>query len=191
MLICWCFCGSFCTLERAVTQLEKVVAAGHQVIPVGSPEFLRSDTRFGKAADWIARIERLCARPMVRDIPAAEPIGPKLAPDLTVVAPCTGNTLAKLAAGISDTPVTLAVKSHLRGGGPLLLAAASNDLLRGNFPSLSAMYGKKSVYFLPLLQDDPVKKPFSAVADFERLPEAIDAAAKGKQLRPLFTCVGE
>ena len=188
MLICWCFCASFCTLERAVSQFEKTAAAGHSMIPVGSPEFLGSDTRFGKAEDWIARIEKACGRPIVRDIPGAEPIGPKLAPDLTVVAPCTGNTLAKLAAGISDTAVTLAVKSHLRGGGPLLLAAASNDLLRGNFPNLAAMYGKKSVYFLPLLQDDPVKKPFSAVSEFELLPEAIDAAMQGKQLRPLFRC---
>lgn len=96
MLICWCFCASFCTLERAVSQFEKTAAQGHSMIPVGSPEFLGSDTRFGKAEDWIARIEKACGRPIVRDIPGAEPIGPKLAPDLTVVAPCTGNTLAKL-----------------------------------------------------------------------------------------------
>lgn len=185
MLICWCFCGSFCTLERALRQMEKAAAA-HRIIPVVSGNVAKTDTRFGAAKDFLARVEQAAGAPVITDLVGAEPIGPKMHPDLMVVAPCTGCTLAKIAAGISDGAVTLAVKSHLRRGGTLLLGLASNDALGANFANLATLYQRKQVYFLPLLQDDPANKPFSCVSDFERLPEAIPAAVAGHQLLPLF-----
>ena len=171
MVICFAFCGSFCNFENAFEQLSLLVAAGHTVHAVGSYHFCGIDTRFGKAEQLLARIEDCCARPIIKDLAGAETVGPKLRPDLMVICPCTGNTLAKLACGISDTPVTLAAKAHLRNRRPLVLAVASNDALSANFRNLATLYEKKNVFFVPLRQDDILKKPSSLVCDFPQLSE--------------------
>ena len=185
MLICWCFCGSFCTLPAAIDAMAPL-AAEHEILPVLSGNVASLDTRFGKAKDFAARIEALTGKKPIATLPDAEPIGPRLRPALAIVLPCTGNTLAKIRHGISDGPVTLAVKSHLRRGAPLLLGLCSNDALGGNFENLAALSRRDGVFFLPLRQDDPAAKPYSCVADFTTLPAAVDAALRGKQLRPLF-----
>ncbi len=186
MVICFAFCGSFCNFENAINALSALVAAGHRVIPVCSFHFCSTDTRFGRAEALVARIEQVCGEKVIDTLAGAEPIGPKMRPDLMVVCPCTGNTLAKLSLGISDTPVTLAVKAHLRNRRPLVLAVASNDALSANFRNLATMYEKKNVFFVPLRQDDIVKKPSSLVCDFAQLPETIAEAMAGRQKLPLF-----
>jgi len=186
MLICWGFCGSFCTLDRTLEQLKEIRSAGNEIIPVGSYNFCRVNSRFGTAEKWRDKVEEICERALIDSIEHAEQIGPFMQPDITVISPCTGNTLSKLANGISDTPVTLAAKSHLRNRRPLLIALASNDSLSTNFKNLACLIEKKNVFFVPLKQDDPVKKPSSLVCEFSLIPEAIASAAEGKQLLPLF-----
>lgn len=186
MVICYAFCGSFCNFERSFAEFEKLIAAGHELIPVCSYHFAATDTRFGRAQTLVARIEAACGKRIIDTIEAAEPVGPKLRPDLMIISPCTGNTLAKLACGISDTPVTLAAKAHLRGRRPLLLALASNDALSANFRNLATLYEKKNVYFVPLLQDDVLKKPSSLVCDFSLLTDCVTDAMAGRQRLPLF-----
>lgn len=188
MKICYGFCGSFCTMERSVGMLRRLREEGHELYPAASFNALNVDTRFGRASDFRKEIERICGRPVIDTIEKAEPVGPVLKPDLMIIAPLTGNSLAKLAAGISDTPVTLAAKAHLRAERPLLLCLATNDALGGNFGNLAQMYQKKRIYFLPMRQDDPVNKPRSLVCAFEMIPEAARAAANGRQLLPLFLC---
>ena len=186
MKICWGFCGSFCTAARAISALETLKNTGHDLLPVFSFSFQNIDTRFGKASDICAKIEEICGKPAVRTLAGAEPVGPVEKPDLMIVAPLTGNSLSKLSHGVSDTPVTLAAKAHLRNGRPLLLALASNDALGGNFENLARLYARKNIYFVPLLQDDPARKPNPLVAQFERIPAAAKAAVEGRQLLPLF-----
>ena len=134
----------------------------------------------------VKKAESLCGRQAVLTIEGAEPIGPKLCPEMFVIAPCTGNTLAKLANGITDTPVTMAAKSHLRNGRPLVIAVATNDALSANLKSIATLLEKKNVYFVPMAQDDPIKKPHSMIADFSRIGEAVLAAWGGTQLQPIF-----
>ena len=186
MLICYAFCGSFCNFERSFAELSKLVEAGHEIIPVCSYHFAATDTRFGRAQANLARIEALCGKSVIASIEQAEPIGPKMHPDVMVISPCTGNTLAKLACGISDTPVTLAAKAHLRNRRPLLLALASNDALSANFKNLATLYEKKNVFFVPLCQDDVLKKPSSLVCEFTMLGQSIEEAVQGRQKLPLF-----
>ena len=186
MLICYGFCSSFCTVDRSLAVLQALKDQGHELLPVCSPNFAKTDTRFGRADDKIRSIERICGRKMICTLTEAEPVGPVLKPDLMIVAPCTGNTLAKLRLGISDNPLTLAAKSHLRNGRPLLIALATNDGLSGNFENLAALYRQKNLFFVPLVQDDPIKKPNSLVCSFEMIPEAAKAAVSGRQLLPLF-----
>jgi dipicolinate synthase subunit B len=144
------------------------------------------DTRFGKANDHIAHAEALSDRKLINTIEDAEPLGPSEKLDLLIICPCTGNTLAKLAAGITDTPVTMAAKAHLRCDRPLLIALATNDGLSANLSNINAMMKRKGVYFLPMKQDDPIKKPHSLVADFESMGEAVTASLRNEQLRPIF-----
>ena len=186
MVICYAFCGSFCNFERSFTELAKLVEKGHEIIPVCSYHFSATDTRFGRAEANLSRIETLCGRSVIASIERAEPIGPKMHPDVMVISPCTGNTLAKLACGISDTPVTLAAKAHLRNRRPLLLALASNDALSANFKNLATLYEKKNVFFVPLCQDDVLKKPSSLVCEFTLLEDCICEALEGRQKLPLF-----
>ncbi len=186
MKIGFAMCGSFCTFVPAMEQLSLLRDAEHEIVPIMSFNASSIDTRFGKAKDYVSRLEAICGRNVIRSIEDAEPLGPKEKLDLLIICPCTGNTLAKLAAGITDTPVTMAAKAHLRGDRPLLIALATNDGLSANLSNLNAMQKRKSVYFLPMKQDDPKNKPHSLVSDFERLPEAVAATLRREQLRPIF-----
>ena len=178
-------CGSFCTFEKSLVQLE-FLAQTYNILPLMSQTAYETDTRFGKAADWVARLEQAAGREVLHTLVQAEPIGPKGLVDAMVVCPCTGNTLSKIAAGITDTPVTMAVKSSLRIGIPVVLCCATNDAMAASGPNLLRLLNTKNVYLVPLRQDDPVKKPVSLVADFSLLPRTIALALEGKQLQPVF-----
>lgn len=178
-------CGSFCTLDQAMQQLMRLHKE-YALLPVMSQNVYETDTRFGKAADFIAQAQEITGRKVLHTIVEAEPIGPKHLVDAMVVCPCTGNTLSKIALGITDTPVTMAVKSSLRVGLPVILCLASNDALAASGQNAARLMNTKNVYFVPLRQDDPVKKPFSLVADFSLLEETVAAALEGKQLQPLY-----
>lgn len=185
-MIGYAFCGSFCTLGASLSALRRLRAEGEEIQPILSDMVYATDTRFYRAADFRAEVEEACGRPAIHTIVDAEPLGPRTPLDFLIIAPCTGNTLAKMALGITDTPVTMAAKAHLRAERPLLLAIASNDALSANLPNLTHLLMRKGVYLVPVRQDDPKKKPSSLIADFERLPDAYRAAREGKQLRPLF-----
>ena len=185
-MIGYAFCGSFCTLAASLAALRRLTEDGLDIQPILSETVTTTDTRFYLAADFRREVEACCGRPAICTIADAEPLGPRTPLDFLIVAPCTGNTLAKVAHGITDTPVTMAIKAHLRTDRPLLFALASNDALTANLPNLGRLAVRRSVYFVPMRQDDPVGKPGSLVADFSRLPEAYHAAHEGKQLRPLF-----
>lgn len=180
------FCGSFCTLSKAMTALEAVKARYERVIPIVSEMVADTDTRFGNAHDFMREMERICDCRVIRSVKDAEPIGPKKLLDALVICPCTGNTLAKLAHGVADTSVTLAAKAHLRNGRPLVLAPSTNDGLSAAAPNIGALLGRKNVYFVPFRQDDPAGKPTSLVADFSLVPGALDKALAGEQLQPLL-----
>lgn len=180
------FCGSFCTYAKALKALERVKAKYGDVTPIVSPSGVDTDTRFGSAHDHLREMERICGTRIIDSIAKAEPIGPRGLLDVLVVCPCTGNTLGKLACGITDTAVTMAAKAHLRCGGPVVLAVATNDGLAASAKNIGALLDKKHVYFVPFRQDDPAEKPTSLVADFSLVPETIDAALRGEQLQPVL-----
>lgn len=184
-MIGFALCGSFCNMEIAFAQLEKLTET-EEVLPIMSYNVYNTDTRFGKASDFIARAEKLCNRKVVHTIPDAEPLGPKTKLDCLCICPCTGNTLAKLSAGICDTPVTLAAKAHLRNDRPLVLALASNDSLSLNAENFGRMLARRNVYFVPLRQDDAEKKPRSMVCDFTLLSKTIEMAKQGVQIQPIL-----
>jgi len=186
MRIGWAFCGSFCTFERAMRMIEKLVLAGEDITPIFSETACSLDTRFGKADDWVKKAERITGRSAICSIAQAEPIGPKGLFDLLVVAPATGNTLAKLAHGITDGTVTMACKSHLRNGRPLLLSVSTNDGLSGSAPNIAALMSRKHIYFVPYRQDDATGKPTSLVAEMELLPKIIPLAREGSQAQPVL-----
>lgn len=185
-MIGYALCGSFCTLSRSVKVLTQIRGSGYEILPIMSEITASTDTRFGKAADYIEQIESICGRPVVRTVPDAEPLGPSIPLEALLICPCTGNTLAKIANGITDTPVCMAAKAHLRSDRPLLITLASNDALSANLRNIGTLLSRKNVYFTPLCQDDPISKPHSLVADFGKVPDALKAALEGKQLRPLF-----
>ncbi len=178
-------CGSFCTLDKALEQLAGL-RDRYELLPVMSQNVYGTDTRFGKASDFIERAEELTGRRVLHTIVEAEPIGPKHLADAMIVCPCTGNTLSKLALGITDTPVAMAVKSTLRVGLPVIICLASNDAIAASGQNAARLMNTKNVYFVPLSQDDPVKKPFSLVADFSLLGETVEAALEGRQLQPIY-----
>lgn len=181
----YALCGSFCTFDRALAQME-TLAKTYEILPLMSQNAYATDTRFGPAQGWIDRVEKITGRQVIHTLVGAEPIGPKGMVDLLAVAPCTGNTLSKIASGITDTSVTMAVKSSLRIGIPVVLCCATNDAMAASGPNLLRLLNTKNVYLVPLRQDDPVKKPVSLVADFTLLPQAIALALEGKQLQPVF-----
>lgn len=185
-MIGYALCGSFCTIGRAVDAMKALMTAGYDIQPIMSEHVYALDTRFQKAKELIAGVEAIAGRKIIHTIVDAEPLGPKLPLDALIVAPCTGNTLAKIAAGITDTSVTMAVKAHLRRDRPTVIALASNDSLSQNLQNIATLLLRKEVYFVPMRQDDPVNKPHSLVADFAAIPEALASAMKGKQERPLF-----
>ncbi len=178
--------GSFCTFERSVKQIKSLVERGINVLPIMSYNAYNTDTRFGTAKSFIERIENITGNKIISTLTDAEPIGPKGLTDLMIVLPCTGNTLSKLKNGIYDTPVTLAVKSHLRNQRPVLIGVSSNDSLSSSAKNIGELLNFKHYYFIPLQQDNPQKKPFSIVCDFERVYEASLMALKGEQIQPIL-----
>ena len=185
-MIGFALCGSFCTFSKSVQILSRLKAEGYDILPIMSEIACTTDTRFGKAEDFVWQIEDICGRKIIRTIPDAEPLGPGIPLEALLICPCTGNTLAKMANGITDTPVCMAAKAHLRSDRPLVITLASNDAMSANLRNLGTLLSRKNVYFTPLRQDDPVSKPHSLVADFDLAPAALRAALEGKQLRPLF-----
>ena len=177
--------GSFCTWSKAVPLMRQLTET-YEVIPILSPISCVSNNRFGRAEDWIRQIEEICGRKIWSTIEEVEPIGPKNLLDIMAIIPCTGNTLGKLANGINDTPITMAAKSNLRNGNPLVLAVSTNDALGGSARNIGTLMNAKNVYFVPMSQDDPEKKPASVVAHFDRAEEAIAAALARKQIQPLY-----
>lgn len=180
------FCGSFCTLSTAMAALEQVKARFGDVTPIVSEAAAANDTRFGPAHEFMREMERICDKRVIDTLVKAEPIGPKKLLDVLVICPCTGNTLAKLANGVTDSTVTLAAKAHLRNGRPLVICPATNDALAASAKNIGALLDKKHVYFVPFRQDDPQGKPTSLVADFSLVPDTIAAALEGRQLQPLL-----
>lgn len=178
--------GSFCTLEAAVTQLEGIVAAGANVLPIISSNVNDMDTRFGKADVLKDRLVRITGNQIIKTVPQAEPIGPKGLLDILVVCPCTGNTLAKIAAGVTDNSVTMAVKAHLRNDRPVVIAISTNDGLSGNAQNIGKLLNSKNIYFVPFGQDDPVGKKTSLVAKNELVAETLELALEKIQLQPLL-----
>lgn len=178
--------GSFCTFEKCFEQAELLKNMGAELIPVMSETASGTSTRFGSADDNIKRLSLICENEVITSIASAEPIGPKNMTDIMVVTPCTSNTASKLANSITDTAVTMAVKSHLRSGKPVLLAIASNDSLLGSAKNIGELFNRKNYYFVPMIQDDCLKKPASLVSEFSLLPKAIYSALKGIQLRPII-----
>jgi len=178
--------GSFCPFAEAFTAAEALRQAGASLLPVMSEHAAGTDTRFGSALSHIQRLEAICEKPVIRSIPEAEPIGPKHMTDILVVAPCTGNTLAKLAASITDTTATMAVKSHLRTGNPVVLAVATNDALAGSAKNIGQLLNLKHYRFVPFGQDQPTGKPTSLIADFTKIPQTLADALDGKQQQPIL-----
>ncbi len=179
-------CGSFCTHAKAMEALEQVKARFERVVPIVSQVVADTDTRFGKAHDLMREMERICDHRVITTIKGAEPIGPQKLLDLLIIAPCTGNTLGKLAAGVTDSSVTMAAKAHLRNERPVLIAPSTNDGLAASAASIGALLPRKYIYFVPFGQDDFEKKPTSLVADFSLVADAAQAALKGTQLQPLL-----
>lgn len=185
-MIGYAFCGSFCTLAESVKQLELLKNEGYDIQPIMSGCVWNTDTRFGKCDEFKRRIEEICGREIIHTIVDAEPLGPRVKLDAMVICPCTGNTLAKLACGITDTSVTMAAKAHLRSNRPLIICLASNDALSANLKNIATMLSRKFVYFVPLHQDDPEGKPHSLVADFSLLKDTLVSALDGKQYQRVF-----
>ncbi len=178
--------GSFCTFSQSFEQAQRLKEMGAELIPIMSEHAASIDTRFGTAEENRAKLREISGREIITAISDAEPIGPKDMTDLMIVAPCTSNTAAKLANGITDNTATMAVKSHLRTGKPVLLAIASNDSLLGSARNIGELFNRKNYYFVPMIQDDWIKKPASLVAEFSMIPQAAEAAMKGIQLRPII-----
>ena len=185
-MIGYAICASFCSFSATLSALERLVAAGENIQPIMSERAYSTDTRFWLAEEFVGRVEGLCGRKIIHTIVDAEPLGPRTPLDALIISPCTGNTLAKIAHGITDSSVTMAAKAHLRQDRPLLIALATNDGMSQNLGNVGRLLMRKSVYFLPMRQDDPEKKPHSLVADFTRLPEALEMMRQQKQIRPMF-----
>ena len=185
MTIGFALCGSYCTYDRVFPVIE-ALSKENKVIPILSEAAYATDSRFGTAEHWKTRLEEICGCPPLHLISQVEPIGPKGLLDILVIAPCTGNTLAKLAHSIADGPVTMSAKSHLRNGRPVLVAVSTNDGLAGAGENIGRLLARKHYYFVPFGQDDAVKKPTSLVADFSKIPPAIEAAMEGRQIQPLL-----
>ena len=184
-MIGYAFCGSFCTFDRSINVLREL-SRSYDILPIMSHNAATTDTRFGKCDDFIKRVSEICRREPILTIKDAEPLGPALPLDALIIAPCTGNTLSKLANGITDTSVTMAAKAHSRQSRPLLISLATNDAMSANLKNISLLLEKKGVFFVPMRQDDCISKPHSLVSEFEMIPECLISALKGKQERPLF-----
>ena len=182
----YAFCGSFCTIKDSLEQLRKLAKREIKIIPIMSQIVYSTDTRFGKAEDLINEVEDLCGNKVIHTIAAAEPIGPKNLLDIIVVSPCSGITLAKIALGVTDTPVTMAVKAHLRNNKSVVLAAATNDALGASAKNIGMLHNTKNIFFVPYRQDDPFSKNNSLVCDFSLLEQTVESALKGEQFQPVI-----
>lgn len=178
--------GSFCTMAKAIEQVEQLALAGVNVFPVMSEMAASTDTRFGSAEYFREQLYDLTGNEIICTIKDAEPIGPKKLFDALIIAPCTGNTLSKLAAGITDSSVTMAAKAHLRNGRPLLIAISTNDALGASYRNIGQLLNVKNIFFVPYGQDDPIKKQTSMIADFSLIKPALEAALSGIQLQPVI-----
>ena len=185
-MIGYAFTGSFCTLSHSLAAMRRLRADGADVLPIFSNNVYSTDTRFWRAEEFYGAVRALCDREIIHTIVDAEPLGPAMPLDALIVAPCTGNTLAKIANGITDTAVCMATKAHLRSDRPLVITLASNDALSANLKNIATLLSRKHVYFVPMNQDDPEKKPHSLVADFSLLMPTLNAAFEGRQFRKLF-----
>ena len=174
-MIGYALCGSFCTHARAVDTLRILRARGHDIQPIVSEIVYTADTRFGRAADLVGELEDICGRKTIHSIVAAEPLGPRSPLDLLIIAPCTGNTLTKMANGITDTAVTMAAKAQLRADRPVLLGLASNDALSANLQNIAALHTRRHITFAPMAMDDKIAKPYSLVCDFGAIPDLAEA----------------
>lgn len=182
----YAFCGSFCTIKESVAALRTLSKLDYSIIPIMSSIVYSTDTRFGKAEDLIAQVEDICSNKIIHDITSAEPIGPKNLLDLIVVAPCTGNTIAKTTLGVTDTSVTMAVKAHLRNDKPVVLGIATNDALGATAKNLGLLHNTKNIFFVPYRQDDPHSKHNSLVCDFSLIPVTVEKALKNEQIQPVI-----
>lgn len=178
--------GSFCTFKKVVKEITVLAETGANIIPIMSQIAYSTDTRFGKAADFINEIETITKHKIIHTIPEAEPIGPKNLLDALIVAPCTGNTIAKLALGITDTPVTMAVKATLRNQNPVVLAVSTNDGLGSSAKNIGQLLNTQNIYFVPYGQDDPIGKTNSLVADMSKIKETLEGALQDVQIQPLI-----
>ncbi len=178
--------GSFCTFRETIEQIKKLIELKANVYAIFSFNSQNIDTRFGKAKDFMEEIENITGNKIIKTIEAAEPIGPKNFLDVFVIAPCTGNTLAKMNNGICDTPVLMASKAHIRNNKPVIIAVSTNDALGANMINIGDMMNKKNIYFVPFGQDDYIKKPKSIVAHFDKIPDTIYEALNGKQIQPIL-----
>ena len=179
-------CGSFCTFSQVIAQIQHLCTLGLDVYPIMSQNAYSTNTRFGAAKDHIHAIESMTTHTVWHTIDQVEPIGPKKLLDILVVAPCTGNTIGKLANGIYDTSVTLVVKAHLRNDRPVVIAISTNDGLSGSARNIGALQNMKNIYFVPYCQDDPVKKPMSLVAHMDQIAQTISLALQGIQIQPIL-----
>ena len=181
----YAICGAFCTFSKAIKQIEALVNLGYDVYPIFSEFAYKPDTRFYKAADYGAQVEKICGKKSIATIFDAEPIGPKKMFDALIVAPCTGNTLSKLALGITDSSVTMASKAHLRNEKPLIIGVSSNDALSTTSKNIGILLSRKNIYMVPFGQDDSQNKPRSMVCDFEKIPKTVEMALNNQQIQPL------
>lgn len=185
-MIGFALCGSFCNMRRCVDTMKEFSEKGLEILPIMSENAYNTDTRFGKAQDFVKEIEDICGRKIIHTIEEAEPIGPKIKLDVLLICPCTGNTASKMAHGICDTAVTMAAKAHLRNERPLVIALATNDALSLCAPNIGTLLQRKNVYFVPLSQDDAEKKPRSMVCDFSRAYDTVNMAIQGKQIQGII-----
>ncbi len=182
----YAFCGSFCTINKSLSVLKELAEYDIDITPIMSEITYSTDTRFAKSQEFNLKVEELCGKKIIHTVPDAEPIGPKNLLDVIVVAPCTGNTISKIALGITDTSVTMAVKAHLRNNKPVILGIATNDALGATAKNIGLLHNTKNIYFVPYGQDDPVGKNNSLICDFTKIPQTIESALKGEQIQPVI-----
>lgn len=185
MTVGFAMCGSFCTFSQVFPVMEEL-SEKYDLIPIFSQSVFTMDSRFGTAAEHICRATMICGNQPLHTVPQVEPIGPKKMLDALVIAPCTGNTLAKLSHGIADSPVTMAAKSHLRNGRPIVIAVSTNDALAGAAENIGRLLARRHYYFVPFGQDDPINKPTSMVADFSQVVATLDGALQYRQIQPIL-----
>lgn len=182
----YAFCGSFCTINKSLATLKELAKLDIDITPIMSEITYSTSTRFADANKFNNEVEELCGKKIIHTVTEAEPIGPKNLLDILVVAPCTGNTISKIALGITDTAVTMAVKAHLRNNKPVILGIATNDALGATAKNIGLLHNTKNIYFVPYGQDDPVGKNNSLICDFTKIPETIDTSLEGRQIQPVI-----